>query len=210
MEKTFSGVSMKQALLIGCGNERGSKIVLGCKEADYSITNIGSSPSTVSDVNNIKIEWNSLGIETLHKILKQVDHSVDFLFFNQNSSSLAELDFTKTKDTLDNWRSIKGWGRSYWLSCQMPYFIIHTLGERLDSNSNIGWMLSGYIDVKRPGVTDHPDYSGYKFTNYLIMKNFNKRFRCFGINPEFQKNKDIKTLVKEICLGKIKCNGDFF
>jgi len=201
---------MKQALLIGCGNERGSKIVLGCREAGYSVTNIGSSPSTVSDVNNIKIEWNNLGIESLHKILNQVDHRVDFLFFNQNSSSLAEIDFVKTKKTLDNWRSIKGWSRSYWLSCQMPYFVIHTLGNRLDSNSNIGWMLSGYIDVTKPGVEDHPDYSGYKFTNYLIMKNFNKQFRCFGINPKFQDNKDIKSLVKEICLGKIICNGDFF
>jgi len=201
---------MKQALLIGCGNERGSEIVLGCREAGYSITNIGSNPSTVSDVNNIKIEWNSLGIESLHKILKQIDHNIDFLFFNQNASSLAEIDFTKTKKTLDNWGSIKGWSRSYWLSCQMPYFLIHTLGDHLDSNTNIGWMLSGYIDVKKTGVEDHPDYSGYKFTNYLIMKNFNKKFRCFGINPKFQDNKDIKTLVKEICLGKIICNGDFF
>lgn len=201
---------MKQALLIGCGNERGSKIVLGCKKAGYSITNIGAGQSTVPGVNNIIIDWDNLEIESLYKILKQIDHHVDFIFFNQNSSSLAEIDFSETKGTLDNWGLIKGWSKSYWLSCQLPYFLIHTLGAYLDKNSTIGWMLSGFIDVKKVGVEHHPDYSGYKFTNYLIMKNFNRKFKCFGINPSFNDNKDIETLVKDICLGEIVCNGDFF
>ena len=41
---------MKHALLIGCGNKRGSQIVLGCKEAGYSVINIGSSASEINDV----------------------------------------------------------------------------------------------------------------------------------------------------------------
>ena len=41
-------------------------------------------------------------------------------------------------------------------------------------------MLSGFIDISKEGVEDHPDYSGYKFTNYLLMRNFNKKFPCFS------------------------------
>ena len=36
---------MKQALLIGCGNKRGSRIIDACQEAGYNVTNIGSSQS---------------------------------------------------------------------------------------------------------------------------------------------------------------------
>ena len=201
---------MKQALLIGCGNKRGSQIVLGCKEAGYSVIYIGSSASEINDVQNIVIEWDKLDIASLHKCLKKINHDIDFIFFNQNSSSLCEIDFTESKKTLDNWSIIKSWTKSYWLSCQLPYFLLHTIDNKLKSGTIIGWMLSGFIDISKEGVEDHPDYSGYKFTNYLLMRNFNKKFPCFGINPSFSANKDLKTLVKNICLNNVICNGEIF
>tara|TARA_B100000579_G_scaffold435241_1_gene458021 strand:- start:283 stop:903 length:621 start_codon:yes stop_codon:yes gene_type:complete len=201
---------MKHALLIGCGNQRGSRIIHGCEQAGYTVTNIGSSVSNLPSVKNIKISWDDLDISELHKILKQIDHKIDFLFFNQNGSTLSPEDFTLSKDTLKLWSTVKSWSRSHWLSSQLPYFIIHTLGQRLHSQSILGWMLSSFIDVKQNGVEKHADYSGYKFTNYLIMKNFSKSFNCFGINPEFEKTDEIQNLIKDICLTNKKCNGCIF
>ena len=201
---------MKQALLIGCGNQRGERIVNGCIEAGYSVTNIGSGASTIPTVNNIEIVWKELDIIRLHKILVKIEHKIDFIFFNQNASSLSQENFLESEMTLDTWSLIKDWSKSYWLSCQLPYFLIKTLGTNLHSETIIGWMLSSYIDVTKKGVDDHPDYSGNKFTNYLIMKSFANKFKCFGINPEFEKGDKITMLIKEICLNEKKCNGNFF
>jgi|TARA_R110000782_G_scaffold230396_2_gene316688 hypothetical protein len=201
---------MKQALLIGCGNQRGERIVNGCIEAGYSVTNIGSGASTIPTVNNIEIVWKELDIIRLHKILVKIEHKIDFIFFNQNASSLSQENFLESKITLDTWSLIKDWSKSYWLSCQLPYFLIKTLSTNLHSETIIGWMLSSYIDVTKKGVDNHPDYSGNKFTNYLIMKSFAKKFKCFGINPKFEKGDKITMLIKEICLNEKKCNGNFF
>ena len=201
---------MKQALLIGCGNQRGERIVNGCIEAGYSVTNIGSGASAIPTVNNIKIKWTDLDIIKLHKILVKINHKVDFIFFNQNASSLSNIDFTQPKKTLDTWSLVKSWGHSYWLSCQLPYFLIKTLEKNLHHETIIGWMLSSYIDKNKQGVETHPDYSGNKYTNYMLMKNFNTKYQCFGINPEFEKGDKIQPLIKEICSGNKKCDGELF
>jgi len=201
---------MKRALLIGCGNQRGSQIIRGCEEANYKVTNIGSSVSAIPSVENIKIDWNSLDLITLHKILKEIDHKIDFVFFNQNASTLSPTDFATSKDTLELWNTVKSWSRSHWLSSQLPYFLLQSLNSRLHTDCILGWMLSSFIDIKQNGVEKHPDYSGYKFTNYLIMKNFSKTFKCFGIDPKFEKAEKIQLLVKDICLNKRKCNGNVF
>lgn len=201
---------MKHALLIGCGNARGDKIIRGCETSGFTVTNIGSSVSTKPSVKNIKIEWNDLDITELHKILKSIDHQIDFIFFNQNASSLSQSDFRNQKKTVDLWSLVKSWSKSYWLSCQMPYFLIQTLGEKISVDTKIGWMLSTYIDKDKQGVWDHPDYSGYKFTNYLIMKSMSKKYQCFGINPEFDGKDKIESIIKGICDGTKKCNGEIF
>tara|TARA_B100001094_G_C17618414_1_gene524636 strand:+ start:80 stop:511 length:432 start_codon:yes stop_codon:yes gene_type:complete len=143
-------------------------------------------------------------------VLKEIDYKIDFIFFNQNASSLANIDFTQPKETVDTWSITKSWGHSYWLSCQLPYFIIKTLETNLHNETTIGWMLSSFIDKDKEDVTKHPDYSGYKFTNYLIMKNFNNKYPSFGINPEFETKDKIQKLITEICNGTKKCNGEMF
>lgn len=201
---------MKNALLVGCGNTRGEKIVSGCQDAGYTVTNIGQTQSKNDKVNNITVAWKELSITNLHKILHKIDTKLDFIFFNQNSSSLADKNFTQTIDTLDLWSLTKNWTQSYWLSCQMPYVLIKTLENKLDDDCKIGWMLSSYIDKDKSGVLDHPDYSGYKFTNYLIMKNYSKKYNTFGINPEFESSDKIQKLITNICNGNNKCNGEIF
>ena len=201
---------MKQALLIGCGNRRGNSIIDACQESGYNVTNIGSSQSKNPLVKNIKINWKELDLIKLHKVLRVIDHRIDFIFFNQNGSSLSNSDFTLKKETLDTWRIIKSWGHTYWLSCQLPYFVIKTLETNLHSETFIGWMLSSYINKDKKGVDDHPDYSGNKFTNYLVMKNFANRFNCFGINPDFKQKDGIKNIIKKICNDNKRCDGKIF
>ena len=201
---------MKHALLIGCGNTRGSKIIKGCEIAGFTVTNIGSSVSDIDTVKSLKIDWDNFDLTECHKLLKNINQQIDFLFFNQNASALSQKDFTNAKKTIDMWTLMKNWTRSYWLSCQLPYFIIQTLGEKVPNDAKIGWMLSSYIDKDKVGVSDHADYSGYKFTNYLVMKNFNKKYECFGINPDFESTDQIQNLITDICNGKIKCDGNIF
>ncbi len=202
---------MKTALLIGCGGTRGENIIKGCQQANFKVINVGSSESKLENVKNFIIDWKTFHIPQLHKLCKQINQNIDFIFFNQNSSALSKENFTDTIKTFDLWNLTANWSKSYWLSCQFPFTIIKTLEERnkLDKNATIGWMLSSYIDKNVKGVDDYADYSGYKFTNYLVMKNFNTKYQCFGINPQFGSSNYID-LIYKICSDQIKCNGDVF
>tara|TARA_Y100001970_G_scaffold294091_1_gene446706 strand:- start:351 stop:959 length:609 start_codon:yes stop_codon:yes gene_type:complete len=202
---------MKTALLIGCGGTRGENIIKGCQQANFKVINVGSSESKLENVENFIIDWKTFHIPQLHKLCKQINQNIDFIFFNQNSSALSKENFTDTIKTFDLWNLTANWSKSYWLSCQFPFTIIKTLEERnkLDKNATIGWMLSSYIDKNVKGVDDYADYSGYKFTNYLVMKNFNTKYQCFGINPQFGSSNYID-LIYKICSDQIKCNGDVF
>jgi len=66
-------------------------------------------------------------------------------------------------------------------------------------------MLSGYIDKNKEGVYNHPDYSGYKYTNYMLMKSFKNIYFTFGINPDFA---DLSTIFDKVFKKEIS-SGDF-
>ena len=132
---------MKTALLIGCGGKRGEDIVYGCQDAGFNVINIGSTESKLENVKNIKIEWKTLDIPQLHKILKFED-KIDFIFFNQNGSSLSKDNFTDNTKTIELWQLVKHWTQSYWLSCQMPYMLIKNFEHKPKYKCKIGWILS--------------------------------------------------------------------
>ena len=88
-----------KALLIGCGNQRGEIIIDACKKNGYQVTNIGSTESRLCK--NIKISWQDLDLITLHKLLRKVDGTIDFIFFNHNATTLGPNDFTSNTKTLD-------------------------------------------------------------------------------------------------------------
>ena len=192
-----------KALLIGCGNQRGEIIIDACKKNGYQVTNIGSTESSLCK--NIKVSWQDLDLITLHKLLRKVDGTIDFIFFNHNATTLGPNDFTSNTKTLDLWKTTKNWTHSYWLSCQLPYVLIKTLETKLNNQSLIGWMLSGYIDKNKEGVYNHPDYSGYKYTNYMLMKSFKNIYFTFGINPDFA---DLGTIFDKVFKKEIS-SGDF-
>jgi hypothetical protein len=195
---------MKNAIVFGCGSKKGIPVIDALLKQNYSVTNIGSSMLDSKNVTNIQIEWKKIGIPFIHKTFSRIKENVDFIFFNQNSSTLTTDDFSNNKhDTVFIWQQIKNWSNSHWLSCQMPFLVLHTLKDKLHKDSKVGWMLSSYIDYEIDNVEQFPDYSSFKFTNYLIMKNFGIEsvFQTFGIVPDFSKDNSknkLQDLIEEI------------
>jgi hypothetical protein len=179
---------MKKALVIGGGSENGRTILDVLLDNNFDIINFGSSVYQQQKIKNITINWDCLDIESVHKNFSRFGGTFDFVFFNQNSSSLRLADHSVDHDDiLEMWRRIKDWQKSHWLSCQLPFLILHTIRKNLSSESKVGWMLSGYIDYNNSHSTDFADYSSFKYFNHLSMKSFalSNQFKTFGIYPTF-------------------------
>lgn len=179
---------MKHALLFGCASKNSKRIIDVLLKQEYQIISIGSSEYEHPQVNNIQVSWDNLNIEFIQKTLGDLKCRLDFVFFNQNSSSLSQTDFDlRHNDILGKWRTVKDWSKSHWLSCQMPFLVLHTIRNNITDESKIGWMLSDYIDFTRSGSQLHPDYSGFKYFNFMAMQSFANTNACktFGIFPDF-------------------------
>ncbi len=197
----------KNALVFGCGNKNGKSIIDVLLENNFNVTNIGQNPHTSSHVKNINISWKDLNIKKIHDICL-IDDPIHFLFFNQNSSSLSIDDFaTNNYRKLTHWKRIKDWSNSLWLSCQLPYITIHNLEKNLSKDSTVGCMVSSYIDYNKVGTENHPDYSSFKYFNYLSMKCFGEKnnFKTFGIQPDFSiENSEtaLRNIINEILVNQ--------
>lgn len=188
---------MKHAVIVGGGQGKGAIIVNTLIENGYSVTNIGSSKHP--KCNNITVNWKDIDIPFVQKHCK-FDYPIDFIFFSQNASSLSETGFSLETGTLETWRLIKDWAHSNWISCQLPFLLVHTMRESIHANTKIGWMLSDYIKHTTKGNTEHPDYSSFKYFNYLQMQCFSEQnnFKTFGIYPDFNLDKSEDILYNTI------------
>ena len=198
---------MKTALTVGCGSINGSVIIDTLVGQGYQVINIGSSLHPAAQ--NIAVVWKDLGIAELHKLLK-FDSQFDFVFFNHNASSLNQMDFEFDKlDTLDSWKLVKNWQHSYWLSCQLPFLLLHTIRKNLTKSTKIGFMLSGTMMWDRQDSIQYPDYSSQKYFNYLAMQCLSKHYQTFGIMPNFnQKDSQnkLKSVIINVCSNDMKNN----
>ena len=191
---------MKRALTIGCGSGNGRIIVDTLLNHGYTVTNMGSSEHPGCD--NISVTWQDLDITNLHKIYRPGAETLDFVFFNQNASSLASAAFVPGQDTLQVWRLIKNWQHTHWVSCQMPILLLHYVERNLRAHSKIGWMLSSMMCYDRAGVESYPDYSSQKYFNYLAMKSFSQHYQTFGIMPDFtlpDSDRRLAEIVARVC-----------
>jgi len=179
----MAGTGMKRALTFGCGTGNASPIVDVLLEKNYHVTNIGSSAHPLSE--NVLIDWQDLEITNLHLKFQPGAEPIDFVFFNQNGSSLDIDAFDPVKDDLAMWKLIKDWQHTHWISCQMPVLLLHYIRKNLHVASKVGWMLSGMMCYNRPGVDQYPDYSSQKYFNYLAMRCFARHYETFGIVPDF-------------------------
>jgi hypothetical protein len=189
------------AITVGCGSGNGKVIIDTLLQQGYHVTNIGSSRH--DSAVNIEIDWANLQIPDLHKLCK-FDHAVDFVFFNQNASSLdwQAFDF-EHKQTLEIWKLLKNWQHSYWISCQLPFLLIYNLKKNLHAQSKLGWMLSDYMICDSTGADKFPDYSSQKYFNYLAMKCFSSHYQTFGIMPDFSMHNSMDKLQNII---ELACN----
>lgn len=173
-------------LFIGAGKGIGLALQQYRRHLGHDTFNITSRSST--NPQDFTVDWTTLNESHLHRWLRRLP-KIDLVFFNHNYSSLNRANFRSgAHDTLHLWQQVKHWRQAYWVSCQMPFEIIHTLKDRLHEESRVVWMLSSMIasgPISDPDQLGYADYIGNKFQNYLVMRNFAANHHaCFlGLEP---------------------------
>lgn len=169
-------------LFLGAGQGFGQAFKDARKQAGQQVFEISSSPGNQNT--HLSVNWSTVNEASVHRFVKKLP-PIDLVFFNQNGSSLSAESFQdQGSNILDLWKQISHWRQSYFVSCQLPFQIIHTLGDRLQAHSLICFMLSSAV-VYHDAILGHADYIANKFQNYLVMKNFAKSHPAvfLGIDP---------------------------
>jgi len=169
-------------LFVGASKGLAKSLAQTRADTGHEILHISSAESADND--SVRVDWTQVQESDLHRFLMR-SPKIDLVFFNQNGSSLSASSFQNHRyETLDLWKQIAHWRQSYFVSCQLPFQVIHSLGDRLDERSRVCWMLSSMV-VRHCSDAGYADYIGNKFQNYLIMKNFARAHRScfFGIDP---------------------------
>ena len=167
-------------LYIGTGKRFARELIANRRRLGHRVYCISGQDGE----DTFQVDWHTITAADIHKIIRKLP-DLDLVVFNQNASSLSAACFEHNQyPTLDLWRQVDHWQQSYFVSCQLPFALIHGLGNKLNQHSHIAWVLSSMI-------TDHKhdeqyaDYIAYKYQNYMIMKNFahNHAGCFFGIDP---------------------------
>jgi hypothetical protein len=200
---------MKTALLVGCGSKFGLTLLQQLLTAGWRVYSIsGSDVEHPGDLHHLTIDWHTVTVADLESFLRTVPE-LDLIFFNQNASALAGTNFSvDTYKTVELWRQEKDWAQSYFVSCILPFHIVHALGSRCSDRTKVAWMLSSYI-YKHPDISN-ADYVGNKYQNYLIMRNFSKHHPAcsFGVNPDnLASNQNINSLVSILTSDSCNLSG---
>jgi len=178
---------MKNCLITGGGSKFGSKITEQLVQAGYHVYLItGSQQITNPNITVISVEWHELKLQDIRNIILNLPN-LDLIFFNHNASALNQTKFNQNQI-----QSFKDWQQSYFVACQFPFYLIHSLKNKISTTTKIGWMLSELISKPVATHVGFADYIGNKFTNGCIMKSFAQSFPAtfFGINPEAVGNND--------------------
>jgi hypothetical protein len=174
---------MKQCLITGAGTRFGRELTLRLLDSGYHVhlvTSAGKDWSSMKNVSVIDVDWHKIEIKNLKSLLPNTDQ-LDLIFFNHNSSALSEMKFEKSSI-----QSVQHWQYSYFVACQLPYYLIHSLKRQIHSDTKIGWMLSHLIKHVEDTEVGHADYIGNKFTNACIMRAFSRSYPAcfFGLHPD--------------------------
>jgi hypothetical protein len=189
---------MKTALLIGCGSKFGLTLLESLLQQGWQVFSISGSALPAHDnLTQLTVDWHTVSVANMEKYLKSLP-DIDLVFCNQNASALAAHNFgVDSYSTVELWKQEKTWAQSYFVSCILPFHIIHTLGSRCTASTKIGWMLSGY--VCNHSDVSNADYIGNKYQNYVLMKAFSEHHpSCFfGVNPDdLNSNQDREQLLQ--------------
>lgn len=208
-------MSNKNCLLIGCGSRFGLGVLNHLVKQGYTVYSISGSTLGNPAVKHLQVDWKTLTVAVLEKFLKDLP-TLDLIFFNQNSSALSEKVFEPTLVTVKLWQLEKDWAQSYFLSCIMPFHIVHTLKESCGKNTKVIWMLSPLVYNHIPEQVGFADYISNKYQNYLILKNFSHKHSAnfIGLNPDKLLSADddakIKYMIEFIETANKEANGRVF
>jgi hypothetical protein len=177
----------KNVLIVGGGSKVGLETTRNFLQREYTVNLISSKLlEPDNNLNQLQVDWNTLKISDLELFLKKLPMQ-QILLFNQNASALSDKCYNiKSFDKLDLWRQEKHWSQAYFVSCILPFHIIHSLGKNCNEATKIGWMLSSLILKHDSKQIQFSDYIGNKFVNYLLIKNFSTHHEScfFVINPD--------------------------
>jgi hypothetical protein len=182
-------------LYIGTGKGIGAELLAHRRSLGHTVYTI----SSVDGENNFKVDWSTVNPTDLHRAVKSLP-ALDIVFFNQNASALSQKTFNlKNYKPLELWQQSKYWQQTYFVSCQLPFMLIHELGDRVNEKTRVGWMLSHLINDHTADY-QYADYIGNKYQNYMLMKNFasNHPGNFFGIEPGSLPKSDFKQQVDQI------------
>lgn len=188
-------MTSKQALLVGCGSKWGAEFAKELADQNYSIDLVTGSELIYSNINNIKINWNSISPSIIESKIDP-NKKYDLIFFNQNSGGSPNDHFLKSGNKLD----INSWNYSFWINCQLPYIIVQHLTNSISSTTKIGWMLTGLIIGREKNLFKYAGYASTKSTNLHLMRGFSEFHHgiFFAINPIWFPIENYKVDAKQI------------
>lgn len=189
---------MKNCLITGGGSKFGSMLTEQLVQAGYHVYLItGTQQVANPNITVISVNWRELKLQDIRSIISNLPN-LDLIFFNHNSSALNQTKFNQNQ-----LQSLKDWQQSYFVASQFPFYLIHSLKNKISETTKIGWMLSALISNPMSTQVGFADYIGNKFTNGCIMKSFAQSFPAifFGIVPEsLGHNSDVSKSIEIIKL----------
>jgi len=191
---------MKNCLITGGGSKFGKKITEQLIQAGYHVYLITGSQQVIDpNITVISVDWHELKLQDLRSIISNLPN-LDLIFFNHNASALDQTKFNQNQI-----QNFKDWQQSYFVASQFPFYLIHSLKNKISNTTKIGWMLSELISNPVSTQVGFADYIGNKFTNGCIMKSFAQSFPAifFGINPDSVGNDDDADVSKAIKIVKL-------
>ena len=173
---------MKQALVLGGGSKFGARLTMALTNRDYHVHVITSHADGWNwpQVTTRPVDWHTVNITDIRGLIQDLPN-LDLIFFNHNACSMSQQVFEP--GVLHDPRA---WSQSYFVACQLPFYLIQSLKSRIGPHTRIGWMLSQLIARPQPPYLGLVDYMGNKFTNACMIRAFAQSYPAvfFGINPD--------------------------
>lgn len=158
-------------LLIGAGSKWGRLFTEYLSDQECSIDLITSTGVESKNVINHMVDWNKLSITDLDIIAANLTRDTyDLIFFNQNSGGGPnDRYFSPGLDI-----SLDAWSKSFWIDCQMPYYLIKKISSKITDSTRIGWMLTGLINSEQSEQWKYGGYACSKTSNLHLMRSFSQ------------------------------------
>lgn len=158
-------------LLVGAGSKWGALFTEYLCSQGCQIDLITGTGIDNRNVINHKVDWNSLSLSDIDVLTANLSKDYyDLIFFNQNSGGGPnDRYFAPGLDA-----SLETWNKSFWLDCQLPYYLIKKLQSKITEQTKIGWMLTGLINSVEEEQWKYGGYASAKTTNLHIMRSFSQ------------------------------------